>query len=291
MKKVVSGALLTALLAAGARAKTDYTTTSATAATPSNSARQRSFELPPVTVVGQSEPSLREEERVGTYAQPRWTATRRFPNTRVYVIPEHQIEVEYWIRPTFTEDGETEIRQLYEIEVGLPYRFQLDLYYRSDQVGTEDYLNGAQFEVRWALADWGKIWGNPTIYLEYAPLEDRPDKIEARLLLGDELAPRWHWGLNFNWEGETGGEREYEYQVAGGLSYTVVDEKFSIGVEAKALFTDVKGDRGNFTDTYFVGPSFQWRPMPQLTLNLAPLIGVGDNSPDAEITLNIGWEF
>jgi hypothetical protein len=63
-------------------------------------------------------------------------------------------------------------------------------------------------------------------------LEDRPDKIEGRLLFGDELAPRWHWGVNLNGEFETGGEREYEYQISGGLSYTVVDEKFQVGVEA-----------------------------------------------------------
>lgn len=258
---------------------------------PAPSQHVRSFELPAVKVVGEQQSDLREEDRVGSYAQPRWTATRRFPNTRIYVIPENQIEVEYWIRPTFTRDGETEIRSLYELEIGLPWRFQLDLYYRSDQDGTENYRNGAQFELRWALADWGKIWGNPTIYLEYAPLEDAPDKIEGRLLFGDELAPRWHWGVNLNAELETGGEREYEYQISGGLSYTFIDEKFSAGIEAKALFTDVKGDRGNFVDQYLIGPSFQYRPLPQLTINLAPLAGVGPNSPDAEITLNVGYEF
>lgn len=253
--------------------------------------RQRSFELPPVTVVAQKGSDLREEDRVGTYGQPRWTATRRFPGTRVYVIPDNQVEVEFWTRPTFNRDGSTSIRNLYEIEIGLPHRFQLDLYYRSDQDGSENYRNGAQLEVRWALADWGKIWGNPTIYVEYAPLEDAPDKVEARLLLGDELAPRWHWGVNLNGEFETSGEREHEYQVSGGLSYTVIDEKFSVGIEGKALFTDVKGDRGNFTAVYLLGPSLQWRPLPQLTINLAPLAGLGPNSPDAEVTLNAGWEF
>src|SRR4029079_14072784 len=92
---------------------------------PVDAPRQRSFELPPVTVVGEAQPQLKEEERVGSYEQPRWTATRRFPNTRIYVIPEKQVEVEYWIRPTFTRDGTTEIRSLYELEVGLPWRFQL----------------------------------------------------------------------------------------------------------------------------------------------------------------------
>ena len=75
------------------------------------------------------------------------------------------------------------------------------------------------------------------------------------------------------------------------MSYTVIDEKFSAGVEGKALFTDVKGNRGSFTDVYLIGPSVQWRPLPQLTINLAPLFGVGIHSPDAEVTLNVGYEF
>lgn len=251
--------------------------------------RQRSFELPPVTVVGEKS-ALREEDRVGTYQQPRWTATRHFPGTRVYVIPENQVEVEFWARPTIARDGSTETRLLYELEIGLPYRFQIDLYYRAD-VEEGDYRNGAQFEMRWALADWGKIPGNPAIYLEYAPLESAPDKIEGRLLFGDQFAPRWHWGLNLNAELETGGAREYEYQISGGVSYTVIDEKFSVGAEAKALFTDTRDNRGTFTDVYLFGPSLQWRPMPQLTINLAPLVGIGPDSPSAEVTLNIGWEF
>jgi hypothetical protein len=48
-----------------------------------DSPRLRSYELPPVNVVGQKPSDLREEDRVGSYGQPRWTATRRFPNRRV----------------------------------------------------------------------------------------------------------------------------------------------------------------------------------------------------------------
>src|SRR4051794_15727382 len=60
----------------------------------------RTFELPAVTVVGEKPSDLREEDRVGSYGQPRWTATRRFLGTRVYVEPEGKIEFEYWLRPT-----------------------------------------------------------------------------------------------------------------------------------------------------------------------------------------------
>ena len=257
------------------------------------SERLRSFELPAITVTGERTASdLREEDRIGPYAQPRWTATRRFPSTRVYVVPEGKVEIEYWLRPTFTREGDTEIRTLYEIEFGLPYRFQLDLYFRTDQDGDgSEILIGQQVEVRWALADWGVIPGNPTLYLEWVGLEQRPDKVEAKLLLGGELAPRWHWGSNFVAELETGGGREYEYQLTGAISYTLIDERLSLGAEMQAIFADVKDDRGDFTQTYLLGPSVQFRPMPAMTINLAPLAGFGPDAPYAQVYLNIGYEF
>lgn len=252
--------------------------------------RLRSFELPAVQVAGEGS-GLREEDRVGNYAQPRWTATRRFPGTRVYVIPEGKIDVEYWLRPTW-DGGDTKIRSLYEIEFGLPHRFQLDLYLREDHEGDDgEWLWGTQVEIRYALADWGKLWGNPTLYAEWVGLEQRPDKVEFKLLLGDELAPRWHWGMNLVAELETGGEREYEYQFTGGLSYTIIDEKFSVGVEFQSMWADVKDDRGDFSQAYYMGPSFQYRPMPAFTINLAPLVGFGPDAGDARVYLNLGYEF
>jgi hypothetical protein len=254
--------------------------------------RLRTWEQPAITVVGQEPSALREEDRIGSYGQPRWTATRRFPGTRVYVIPEGKVDVEFWLRPTFTEDGKTKLRSLYEIEFGLPHRFQLDIYLRRDDASNEsEALWGQQVEVRYALADWGKIWGNPTLYVEWVNLEQRPDKFEFKLLLGDELAPRWHWGVNAVAELETGGEREYEYQLTGGLSYTVIDSRFSIGIEGMAVMADVKADRGNFTDSYYVGPSVQFKPTDPFTINFAALAGIGVNSNDAQLYLNLGYEF
>lgn len=163
---------------------------------------------------------------------------------------------------------------------------------RQDSSTEEDKtLWGGQFEVRWALADWGKLWGNPTLYFEYITLEDRPDKIEPKLLLGGEIAEGWHWGTNFVFEGELSGEREYEYSVTGAVSRTIVDEVFSLGVESVFAATDVAGDRGHYGTSLVIGPSIQWRPVPNFTLNFAPLIGVTGESPAAQIYFNCGWEF
>ena len=61
--------------------------------------------------------------------------------------------------------------------MGFEPRMQLDLYLRTDQEGDDsEMLIGQQVELRYALADWGKLWGNPTIYLEWAGLEQRPER-------------------------------------------------------------------------------------------------------------------
>jgi hypothetical protein len=257
------------------------------------SPRLRSYELPPVTVTGQKPSELREEDRVGPYQQPRWTTVRRFPNTRVYVVPEGKVETELWFIPRFYRDGSTDSRSLAEVEIGLPYRFQLDLYYRLETYTSGSTDNGAQIELRWALADWGKIPLNPTLYAEYITFEGngRPDIAEFKLLLGDELAPRWHWGINLVTELETGGEREYVYELDGGISYSLFDEKFAVGVETKIEWATTRDNRSEYDATIMVGPSFQWKPLPQLTINLAPLFGVERDDPMARVYLNVGWEF
>jgi hypothetical protein len=97
--------------------------------------------------------------------------------------------------------------------------------------------------------------------------------------------------VNFVAELETGGEREYTYEIDGGISYTVVDEKFSVGAETKVEFISTQGNRANYETSIMVGPSVQWRPVPPLSINLAPLFGVTDDAPTARVYLNIGWEF
>lgn len=250
-----------------------------------------SYELPAIEVTGEPAAELREEDRIGPYNQPRWTARRRFPTTRVYVRPPGTAELEYWFRPT-VDHGESEFRSLYELSIGLGHRLQLDLYLRTDQDGDDgESLWGQQVELRYALADWGVIPGNPTLYLEWVGLEQRPDQIEAKLLLGGELAPRYHWGVNLVAELQTSGEREYEYQVTGGVSYSIIDSVLSLGLEGQIFFTDVKGNRGDFDWAYLVGPSLQYSPLPQVHITFAPLVGVTSDSPDFRAFLVVGYEF
>ena len=250
------------------------------------------WELPPVNVPGERPPELREEERVGSYAQPRWTTERRFSETRVYVRPEGSLEFEYWLIPTVERKGPSEIKNQFELEFGLPSRLQLDLYLVTRKEGSGgptfvDYM----IEMRYALADWNVIWGNPTIYLEYAAHDQAPDTIEAKLLLGGQIVPRWHWGANLSYEHETGGEMTNEYEITGGVSYTLLDERFSVGGEVKFNVTDTHARRGSFVDNTLVGPSIQYRPFQRMHIDFAPLIGVTHESPALQAFLIIGWDF
>jgi hypothetical protein len=252
--------------------------------------RLRTWEMPAVEVVGSG---LQEEERIGPYRQPRWTAERLFPTTRIYVLPEGAIHGEYWMRVDEPRHGDTRIRDYYELEFGLPNRFQLDLYLVADHTGEHEpgAINQQMIEGRYAFADWDEIWGNPTVYLEYIHRNDDPESVEGKFLLGGEAAPGWHWGTNLSCELETGGENEREFQLAGGLSRTIIDDEFSLGVEGKAQETDTRDDKTDNEHSFLVGPSMRWLPSERQHLDFAPLIGIGPDSPGAEIWLIYGWEF
>jgi hypothetical protein len=248
---------------------------------------------------------LHEEERIGTYAQPRWSAKRRFPTTRIYVVPEGTAQFEWWLETKTPLDAadSSRFRSLFEFEFGLGHRLQLDLYLETQQEAFGEWgLSGEKFEVRYAFADWGQLWANPTLYVEWTRQHEGPHKAEVKLLLGDELSPRVHWGVNLVYERVLGGDRSAEYAVTGGVSYTLKDEQFSLGGEMKVELVDVTGRRFKF-DAFevLVGPSLQWRPVKAAHVDLVALVGTeferegpGSDFESAVIlepTFVFGWEF
>ena len=236
---------------------------------------------------------LREEQRIGSYQQPEWTAQRLFGETRVYVVPEGQAEFEFWYVPKVPRHGEpVENKLQYEFEFGLPYRFQIDLYLVQEKSGnTGEQASGNKFEVRWALADWDVIPANPTLYLEWVQNDGAADHVEAKLLLGGELAQRWHWGSNLVFEHETGGAYENSHEFTTGVGYSVIDQKLSLGVETKLALVNVHGARSHVDTELLVGPSLQFRPLPRAHIDLAPLIGVTTDAPQLQVFFVFGWQF
>ena len=238
---------------------------------------------------------LTEEQPADETGRPEWTGARRFAGTRVYIQKAPwEVGIESWWRLKHRRDGTIAHRLLQEVEIGLPGRMQLDLY--TDHEGSNDgrfHFQSFNAELRYALADWGKIWGNPTLYAEYKFADKHwgPDVYECKLLLGDQLAPRWHWGVNFVWEAEVGGEREQEFQVTTGLSYTVIDGKLGVGLETFYDRDSVKNARGSASDIFAVGPSIQWRVTKNIHVDLNCMFGTNKASERQIGYLVIGYDF
>ncbi len=248
------------------------------------------WELQPTTVEGQK--ALREEQTVGSYGQPVWTVDRRFAETRVYVRPEGSLEFEYWLIPTIPRRGPTEIDSQFELEFGLPYRIQLDLYLTNvyERSGGKTFTNGS-IEFRYALADWNKIWGNPTLYIEWEHQDEGPDILESKILFGGDAAPRWHWGWDLTFEHAFGDDYYDQYETTAGLSYTLVDNKVDIGAEFKLQEDTFHDSRSHFHDNVLIGPSIQWRPSQRMHIDFTPFVGLTHESDAAQIYVIVGWEF
>jgi hypothetical protein len=146
-------------------------------------------------------------------------------------------------------------------------------------------------ELRWALADWGKIPLNPTVNAEWKFNDGDADAFEFQLLFGDELGPRWHWGLNLFWEQQVGDDRVREFAASQAVSYTVVDQKLDAGVEMKFRSESDKDTRNNPENWFQLGPSIQWRPTRRTHLDLVPLFGLTGHAPVCEVFLFFGFEF
>ncbi len=273
-----------------------------------------SWEAPALTVRGKRDSVLREEDRIGDYEQPRWTATRRFTEVRVYVIPKNQIEFEYWLfadTPTRHEIDDARasgaprpkasIKQVYEVEMGLGYRMQLDLYqvFVKDGGNGDNQLDETKAELRYALADWGRLWGNPTLYGEWTQAAHGSDLAEFKLLLGDEWSPKWHWATNLVYEAELTQSKEHSHEWNSAISYTVIDGRFSIGLEDKIGYVtshdpDSTGGFGDAKSHHWeisAGPCLQVRTVPRMHLDVSEFIGINKDAPESRTVAIIGWEF
>ena len=229
--------------------------------------------LPAVTVTATN--SLAEEAPMGPNAQPEWTARRRFTIYPRGGAPQQELQQEF--------------------ELGLPYRFQID--YEIHGANFEEgagndrwHYADSEFELRWALAEWGKIPLNPTVKVEWKHNNGGTDAAEANLLFGDELAPAWHWGSDLFYEQSVNGDRRTEKAVSLAVSYSAIDEKLGVGMEARLDSENDVDDRHAHLNME-LGPSVQWRITPRLHLDLESLFGVTGFAPNVETFVFCGIDF
>lgn len=232
---------------------------------------------------------LSQQTLVGPNQQPEWTTTRTFGTSRVYVRPPGTIANSNFWTPEF-KDGEDEHAFRHEIEIGLPYRFQLDLYQNWRIGDGKSSYKGSSVELRYALAKWDKIPLNPTLYGEWNFNHNEPDVWELKLLLGDTFANRWNWAANFTFEQETGGGRETEIALSGALTCAVIDPTLNVGVETLWERKTEKGSRNDPEYELLIGPSVNVHPTPWSFITLAPLLGTTSDSPDVEVFVIAGFK-
>lgn len=240
-----------------------------------------------------SDGSALDEEAPGAYGQPEWLGARRFATTRAYIQQDPwEIGVEQWWRSRRDGGNWSHLFQE-EIELGLPYRFQLDLYYDWTLENHHAEYEDTAIELRWAFADWGKIPLNPTLYLEYKFVDpDRGgDVLEPKLLLAEDFGCGWHWAMNFVWEKERTDSQSEEWAVTQAISKTIIDSKLSVGLEMTYKWETAIGSRDNPEKQFNIGPSVQWRPTPESHIDVVTLFGTTKDGPDFEGWLVLGWDF
>ena len=250
----------------------------------------QSSAAPPVVgdVTVDASSMLSEEEPTGANGEPEWVQQRRFSLTRIYIQQDPgSFGLETWYRSRSFDGGVRTQRSKNEIEIGLPGRMQLDIYENlvDEDDGEGWHQEEVAVELRYAFADWNKIWGNPSVYVEYAFKADGPDVLETKFLLGGEFCEGWHWGANFILEHELWGEESNEYGFAAGISKTLIDNKLSLGLEIGITKPEDEDSEVIF------GPSLQWRPTRNSHVDLVTLGGLTDNAPNAECWLILGFDF
>jgi len=285
---------------------------------------EKGVDVPAVRVRGQKE-QPKANDPVGGYEQPRWTVRRPFSVSRVYVNPSGYAEFNFFFTPEFAlaEPSDAGITSEYELEVGLGKRLQFDLYLVTGQMGWGGPFGVVEekLELRYAFADWGEIWGNPTLYFEWAhghapigadtlnesasvstddtagggttteiefrEFESSPTEIEPKLLLGGNMGDALFGAANFVYEQPIGGgESEREFGLSGGLAYLAVDPELFLGGDVES---EMELEEGEVHEVgAFAGPSVQWYPSEPVHVGFSALFGTelekeeGEEGEDGE---------
>src|SRR5712691_10630321 len=108
------------------------------------------------------------EELPTAYGAPVSFSKSRFsPTTNAYVLPPGAIYTSLIYEDAVVHFRRPDHDFTQEIEVGLPYRFNVAIENDIEHYGDETQLRSFSIEARYAFADWNKIPLNPTIFAEY----------------------------------------------------------------------------------------------------------------------------
>jgi len=242
-----------------------------------------------------------------------FSRTRFAPLTTAYVLPPWQFYIGEVYEGDAFQHGKPDHLFTQEVEMGLPGRFGV-----AAETMLERFNGGGGFETvslegRYALADWGKIPLNPTLFVEYkfgvGPIRheegppppggeeeeagppQHPDAYEVRLLLAQEFCQRWEWALNAFFEKENTGDRGREWGFAQSLVTPILlpREQLKVGIEMMYKNFSVKDTRGNADNSFVIGPTVAYRITKNTRFDVSALFGCNNESPRAQIFGVFSW--
>ncbi len=273
---------------------------------------------------------IQGDEIPGAYGAPGAFSRSRFsPITNGYVLPPGEVFAALIYQGDYDSRDPSDNRLTQEIEVGIPYRFGLAIENQQEFFDGDAVNASTSIEGRWALADWGKIPLNPTLFAEYkfgtgrilheeGPEEEmddenvdpeeeemmmreeearmrqnRPDAYEFRLLLSEEITKNVQWAFNAFLENETTGDRGREWGFAQSIQTPLFlpRERFKVGLEMQYKNFTVKDTRGDPINTFVIGPSFSYKPTARMRFDVSPLFGVTKDSPDVQFFAVFSYAF
>jgi hypothetical protein len=243
-----------------------------------------------------------------------FSRTRFAPLTTAYVLPPWTFYVGQIYEGDAFRHGPPDHLFTEEVEMGLPYRFGVAVETTFERFNGGGGPSTASIEGRYALADWGKIPLNPTIFAEYkfgvGPIRreeippppgggeeeesgppQRPDAYELRLLLAEEFGGRFEWALNGFFEKENTGDRGREWGFAQSLVTPILlpREQLKVGVEMAYKNFTVKDTRGDPIHSFVVGPTVALRTTQNTRFDVSTLFGCTDDSPHVQVFAVFSW--
>jgi Putative MetA-pathway of phenol degradation len=102
-------------------------------------------------------------------------------------------------------------------------------------------------------------------------------------LLGQEIAKSIEFAANIFYDQDTGGDRETEIGFSTATSYALRGEALKVGIETSYRNTSQKGERSKSKNIFEIGPSFTFKPSPRTRFDLAPLVGLTNESPRLDL--------
>jgi hypothetical protein len=256
------------------------------------------------------------EELIGPYAQPRWSARGRFSaDTDVYVLPPYSFYFDLDYNGTFPRKGQPDRLFVQEYELGLPCRFQIAWEFYQEAINGHRQIPFTLIEGRYAFADWAKIPLNPTLLAEFkwgtgkdyfgketdrgaggdsgegSVTKSISNSYEVRLLLGQEIGKSVEFASNIFFEQKLSGDREREVGFSTAWSYALRGEALKVGLETKYSNESQPGKRHLARNIFQLGPAFTYKPSPYTRIDVAPLAGIGHDSPYLETFLIFSIDF